>query len=410
MNICMICPEIGDAGGNAYIGGHVNNVLRLSKELSKRGHKITIITTPHRHPGNDYDKKIDWAEVISLPINEPYPSMQYGLHYMFKTLLTLRKIKKYKKFDIIHGHSGYSTLGLITGLSGKIHNVPTVHSIYCPVKPTSSRNFIMIISNRFLSKFYLSQISKIVAVSHNSSSSLVSCGIRPSKIERIPPSVDTLKYRKNNFKNNFRKNLNLDPNDKLILYIGNLTKIKGIHILLEAFRDILLKFKKVKLLLVLNMPICKYLNNEKNGLYSSEHNFEIKETINKYGLSDYVIPMGLVDNLPEIMASCDVFVTPFLNTVGVLDYPLSLLEAMSCGLPVIATNVGGIPEIIQNGENGFLINPNDVNGLRDALSCLLKDEQKARTMGNNAASFVSSNLETEIICKNYENIYRSLLI
>ena len=410
MNICMICPEIGNAGGNAFIGGHVNNVLRLSKALSKRGHEITIITTPHRHPGNDNDKNIDWAEVISLPINEPYPSIQYGLHYMLKTLITLKRLKRYKKFDIIHGHSGFSTLGLITGLSGKIINVPSVHSIYCPVKPTSSRNFIMMISNSFLTKFYLSLISKIVAVSNNSSASLVSCGIMASKIERIPPSVDTLTFRKNNFKNNLRENLNIDRNDKLILYVGNLTKIKGINILLEAFREILFEFKDVKLLLVLNMPIFKYLNNEKNGLYSTEHNFEIKEMINNYGLSGYVIPIGLVDNLPEIMASCDVFVTPFLNTVGVLDYPLSLLEAMSCGLPVIATNVGGIPEIIKNGENGLLIDPNDINGLRDALLCLLRDQPKARLLGDNAASFVSSNFETEIICEDYERIYESLLI
>lgn len=405
----MICPEIGNSGGNAFIGGHVNNVLRLSKELSNRGHEITIITTPHRHPGSDKNQNIDWAEIISLPINEPYPSMRYGLQYMLKTLAAIRRLNKYKKFDIIHGHSGYTTLGLITGLCGKFSNVPTVHSIYCPVRPVTSRNFIMLISNNFLSKFYLSMVSRIVAISSNASTSLMSCGIKESRIERIPPLVDIKTFKKSAIRNNFKKNLNINPEDRLILYVGNLTKIKGIDILLEAFRELLSEKRNVKLLVVLNMPILKYFNSEKSGLYSAEQNFEIKNKIEDCGLSDYVIPIGLVHNLPEIMSSCDIFVTPFLNTVGILDYPLSLLEAMSCGLPIIATNVGGVSEIVRNGENGLLIDPNDINGLRNALLCLLDDPLKAKHLGDNAANFIYSKFNTEFICQHYENIYLSLL-
>jgi len=405
----MICPEIGNANGNAYIGGHVNNVLRLSRALSDRGHEIKIITTPHRHPGTDTDKKIDWAEIISLPINEPYPSLRYGLHFMLKTLVEIKHIMNCKNIDIIHGHSGYSTMGLITGISGKIINIPTVHTIYSPIKPISSPNFIMIISNKFLSRFFLSLNNSIIAVSNNTFESLVSCGIESSKIGRIPPMVDTKIYNNPILQNTFRENLSLNKTDKIILYIGNLTRIKGIDVLLEAFKKVVCEFRDVKLLLVLNMPLAKYLNNENTDLYNAEHNFGIKEKIKKYGLSDYVIPIGLVNNLPDIMASSNLFVAPFLNTVGVLDYPLSLLEAMACGLPVIASSVGGIPEIIKNGENGLLVDPNDIDGLKNAIINLLVDYSNAKILGNEAKNFISSNFEIDVICSRYERIYCSLL-
>jgi len=77
MRICMVCPELGGSGGNAFIGGHANTVVQLSQVLSDRGHEITIITTPHRYPGNRPDKDIlkEWADVYMRlsdnPLNPP---------------------------------------------------------------------------------------------------------------------------------------------------------------------------------------------------------------------------------------------------------------------------------------------------------------------------------------------------
>lgn len=408
MKICMICPEIGNAGGNAFIGGHVNNVVQLSKALFDRGHEITIITTPHRHPGNQLNNGLEWAEVVCLPISGSYPSIKYGLEFTFKTLQKIRELHRIKKFDVIHGHSGFSMLGLITGIGSRIVKVPSIHSIYSPIQPTS-HNTVMFFSNKILSKFYLSQVNKIIAVTRNIQRSLIMAEVPDYKIEMIPPGIDTKIYNPSISGNNVRKHFGIESDQPLLLYVGNLTKIKGIHILIEALRIVIKQFPDAKLLMALNMPLSKYEEEDSTGLYDTERDFKIKEKIKSYGLNDNIVPLGIVKNMPQIMAASDVFITPFLNTVGVVDYPISLLEAMAVGKPVIATRVGGIPEIVKHMENGLLVEPGDVHELKNALLYILENKDEAKRMGENVAMYVAENYSLDAIVEKMERVYEEVI-
>ena len=405
----MICPEIGNSGGNAFIGGHVNNAVQLSKALFDGGHEITIITTPHRHPGNQPNNGLKWAEVVCLPISGSYPSIKYGLEFTFKTIQKVRELHKIEKFDVIHGHSGFSMLGLITGIGGRITRVPSIHSIYSPIQPIISHKIVFSFSNKSLSKMYLSQINKIIAVTENIQRSLIMAGVPQSKIEMIPPGIDTNIYNPSISGDGVRKHFDIGSDQALLLYVGNLTKIKGIRVLIEALRIIVKQFPDVKLLMALNMPSSKYEEEDSTGLYDTERDFEIKEKIKSYGLNDNIVPLGIVKNMPQIMAASDVFITPFLNTVGVVDYPTSLLEAMAVEKPVIATRVGGIPEIIEHKENGMLVEPNDVDELVAAILYMLNNKEEAKDMGKEGAKIISEKFRSEIAVDELERIYEGVI-
>jgi len=411
MKICVICPEIGYSRGGPFIGGHVNNVVQLSKALSARGHEIIIVTTPHRYPGNHkLGKKDDlheWAEIFTLPISSRYLSVRYGLEFAFKSILKIREIHKAKKIDVIHGHSGYSILALITELSAKTLNLPSIHSIYCPIQ-VAGVNVVKLFSNEILSKFYFLLINKIIAVSGNVKNSLIRVGIPENKIAEVPIGINTELFNPNVLGYEIRKRYNIDPDQPTLLYVGNLTMQKGLSVLIDALNIVKKDTPNLKLLMVLNLPLERYVKPDKLDV-DMELIFEIKDKIKCYGLEDNIIPLGLLDNMPQVMAACDVFITPFLNTVGIADYPVSLLEAMAVGKPVIATKVGGIPEIVRHGRNGLLIEPGNVDDLANAIRYILQNKEEAKNMGKEAAKTIFERFRLETVVDELEKIYEEVI-
>ena len=188
-----------------------------------------------------------------------------------------------------------------------------------------------------------------------------------------------------------------------------MTRSKGLHILIKALREVLTNRNDVHALLVLNMPLDKFENSDRE--VDLDHHFcsEIKSKIDVYGLKSHITFIGITQRLSEIMAAADIFVLPFLNTVGIVDYPLSLLEAMATGKPVIATRVGGIPEIIKDRQNGFLINPGNHQELTDAIRYMIQNAKVAMRFGVEATKLISREFRAEIIADRMEETYRELV-
>ena len=409
MKICVICPEIGNSGGNAFIGGHTNTVVQLSKALFDRGHEIAIITTPHRYPGNQPDKDIlqGWAEVFTLPISGSYLSVRYGLEFAIKAIRKIKESHKHKEFDVIHGHSGYSMLALITGISAKTSNLPSIHSIYCPIQ-LAGGNVVKLFSNKVLSKFYFSQVDKIIAVTENVQCSLTNAGITGNRIAEIPLGINTELYNPNVSGDGVRKGYNINPDQPTLIYVGNLTIQKGLSVLIDALNIVIKEIPNIKLLMVLNMPFDTYKKPDRLDV-DMELLFKIKEKIKHYGLENNILPLGLLDNMPQVMAASDVFIAPFLSTTGIVDYPTSLLEAMAVGKPVIATRVGGIPEIIEHKENGMLVEPNNVDELVSAIMYMLNNKEEAKNMGKEGAKKILEKFKSEIVVDELERLYGAVI-
>ena len=113
--------------------------------------------------------------------------------------------------------------------------------------------------------------------------------------------------------------------------------------------------------------------------------------------------------MPNVLAASNVFVAPFESTIGPSDYPLPLLEAMATGKPVIATDVGGISEIITNNDSGLLIEPNNSMQLAAAISTVLQNEDLSTKFGHHALSFVQKKFSVDEVVKKTESVYKAVL-
>jgi glycosyltransferase involved in cell wall biosynthesis len=130
---------------------------------------------------------------------------------------------------------------------------------------------------------------------------------------------------------------------------------------------------------------------------------EVKGQAYRAGVSDKVKFLGWRDDIPEIMQILDIFVLPSLNEgMGRV-----LVEAMASGKPLVASNVGGIPDLVKHGYNGFLVAPGDVNGLSLAIKKLIEDEQLRLEMGTKGRA-ISRNYGVEGMIKKIDDLYTSL--
>lgn len=384
MKICMVGLEIGASKEGVFIGGAVNSVIRLSQGLSERHHISIVTTKPRLHDSNI---SVAWADVYQMSSYGKYNSAGYGLNFAIKAPLQIKKLHKISKFQIIHGHSGYPAVGLVSGTAGLLINRPSVHTLYCPVD-----------SDGQIAKLLLSQVNIIIAISENVKKSLERIKIPMRKIRVVPPAINTAIYNPSASGKIFRENIKIEKDDNVILFVGNLTKTKGIDILLEAMKEVVRHFPNTRLLMTSEMPHKNYENREKQILFD----------ITNFGIKDNIIRYGIIKNMAEVMAASDMIIAPFYDTNGPSDYPLPLLEAMSVGTPAIATNVGGIPEIIQNMENSILLNSNDAKSLSNAIIFLLENNELREKLGKNASQFVLNRFSFKDIAQKMEVIYEEI--
>lgn len=175
-----------------------------------------------------------------------------------------------------------------------------------------------------------------------------------------------------------------------LLFLGLLGKNKGIYDLLECIRDHKVEFQGILKLYI-------------GGNGEIEH---VKQLIKEYGIADIVIFEGWVsgDKKIELLNKSDAYILPSYKE----GLPISILEAMSYGMPIISTPVGGIPEIVSNGENGYLVEPGNKEDIYKAIISLLNDSDLRNRMGSVSLSRVGEHLP-EYVEKQLETLYDSLL-
>lgn len=176
----------------------------------------------------------------------------------------------------------------------------------------------------------------------------------------------------------------------VLLFLGLVGPNKGIFDLLEVLDKYRNDFAgKVRLLIGGNGEIQK-----------------LKEIINQYGIADLVSYEGWVSGSKkaELMNVSDAYILPSYKE----GLPISILEAMSYQLPVISTKVGGIPEIVENGINGYLVNPGDRQAIRDAILKLMENETQRKRMGQISAQRVKEHLPNYVE-KQLHDLYESLM-
>jgi len=175
--------------------------------------------------------------------------------------------------------------------------------------------------------------------------------------------------------------------DKVIIYVGRLLKTKGVYELVDAFLNLNVKYSNLRLILVGEGPECATIN-------------KITYSNNKIYLAGNV-PHNEIN---QWLSASDIFVLPSYNE----GLPNVILEAMACALPVVASKVGGIPEAVQDGRSGILVNKGDKNSLVKSIDYLLNNEEVAREMGRNGLRIIEQKFSWQRNAEEMIKIYKEV--
>ena len=182
-----------------------------------------------------------------------------------------------------------------------------------------------------------------------------------------------------------------EKNDNYVhlVFLGLIGERKGLFDLLRVVRRLLDNDLKIKL-----------------SIGGNGENDRLQATIQSLKFNDSVNFLGWISEKQrdKLLRETDIFVLPSYGE----GMPMSILEAMSYGVPVVSTTVGGIPELVSDGETGFLIEPGDLDALFERLKCLIEDKELRKKFGNKARQFVASRHNLKLITQQIDQIYDSL--
>jgi len=219
--------------------------------------------------------------------------------------------------------------------------------------------------------------------------------IESQRVVKIYNGIEIDEYRMDydkeaiHVKSSLREEMGLKKDIPIIGVIGRLVWQKGFEYFIEAIPGLLKKFKDARFLIV--------------GEGKLEEELKLKSK--RLGLEDKLIFTGFRSDIKEVLASIDVFVMPSLLE----GLPMTLLEAMAMGTPIVATDIDGITEVLDNGKTGLLVPPKDTKALTDAITYLLVHSDKAYQIGLTARKVVEERFRVDVMVQKVEEVYEELL-
>ena len=365
------------------IGGAQDNTLYTIELLNKKKYDISLCCN---FSGElvERAKKIKDIKLINIPIL----SRDVNLINDTRAFLALYKIIKKEDYDIIHTHS--SKAGFLGRIASKINKVPiiihTVHGFpFNDFMNFFKKNFYILIE-----KLLANWTDVLITVSNLNKKKIIDLGIsKKDKIYNIYSGIDLKIFDRKNDRS-FKKELKLGDNEILIGAVGRLSGQKDPITLIRAFNLVSKKFPDAHLVFVGDGP----LRNK------------ITKMIKKLKLTSKVHLIGNVHNTWPVYHSLDLFVmSSIYEGLG-----RSITEALSCGVPVVCTAVEGVPEIIKNGETGFLAEPRDIEGLANSIIYSLQNLSVAKKIALEGRKFVHKNFDVNKMVQEIDSVYQNHII
>ena len=304
-----------------------------------------------------------------------------------QAFLSLWRLMLQERPDIVHTHT--SKTGILGRWAAKMAGVPIIvhtphgHVFYGHFGPLVSRFFLAI------ERLTASITDCMVALSEGERNDYIRFSVSsPDKIVTIHSGVEIDRYMKAEVNvEEKRRSLGLNPNALVVGTVGWLLPIKGPIHLLNAMAHIWRNHPEIRLVFV----------------GKGELEGKLRAEASRMGVSERVTFLGWRDDIPEIMQILDIFVLPSLNEgMGRV-----LVEAMAAGRPVVASKVGGIPDLVEHKKNGFLVGPGDVNGTSLAIKRLLIDRKMRDEMGRMGRA-MAQNFTVKGMVKKIDALYSSL--
>lgn len=298
-------------------------------------------------------------------------------------LWQLYKDMRANRYDIVHTHGFKADLwGTIAARLAKVPVIiSTVHN---------QERYLINPIVKILEKWIISPIDDtIIVVSEGVKRFLIkTCGIQEKKIKRVYYGINLGDIKIDKYKD-IRQKFGIDRNAPLIGCIGRLIKQKGHQYLIQAAKMVMENFPEAKFLIVGKGRLEK----------------KLKKLVKSLSLESSVIFTGFREDIYSIIDKLNLMVMPSIWE----GFGLVLLEAMALGKPVVATNIGGIPEIIEDGKSGILVKPKDSKGLARAIIKLLQDTTLNKKMQGIAQLSVKERFPLDKMLRDIDKIYSALI-
>jgi len=366
------------AVGDLWAGAEVQLKVLLSKLVGRAEINLSVILFNEGRLKNEID-------ALGIPVRV-FPESRWGSGKIFLELV--REFKK-SNIQIIHTHKYKDTIlaAPAAKLCGIPHVVRTVHGLREPFEGLQA--FRMSLYEAIERTVHRYCVDSIIGVSSQIERKCKAEG-EVSRVTCIRNGIDLEGKSAQADRWRTRKELSVDLGTCLIGTVGRLTPVKGISYLLQAARILMHQGANVKVLVVGDGSIRQDLMTQTRDL----------------GISENVVFLGHREDTDVLLQALDIFVLPSLSE-GI---PMALLEAMAASRSVVASRVGGTPEIIEDGCEGFLVEPMDVNSLAERCRRLIEFPDVARKMGEQARKRVERNFSATAMADRVESVYKELLM
>ena len=342
-------------------------MLGLTTSLHRNGHQSVVAGDP-RGPL--------WSRLGEHELPR-YP-LRVRNHLDLLAGFRLRRLVQTGDYHIVHFHTARAH-----ALSPWLHGLPVKRIV-------TRRMDYPIARGRMTRLLYEQSVDMVVAISQGVEAALLAGGVPPTRIRRIPSGVETAQFLPNeDARQQLRTAFGIAPHDIVVLTVGALTERKGHGLLFSA--AYMLQERDIRLRYI----VC--------GEGSLRPNLEAQ--VRTLGLQDIVHFPGFSYNVLDYLSAADIFVhVPLWEGLGV-----AVIEALAAGLPVVASRVGGVPELIDDQVTGLLVPPQDAAALAVAIERLAHEPQWAKTLGTKGQAFVQTQFDVSVKAQANESLYNELL-
>jgi len=362
-------------------GGSGVVATELGKALAARGHEVHFIAYSMPFRLGHIRQNISFHEVS---VN-PYPLFEYP-PYALALTSKMVDVVRYEKLDLLHVHYAipHATSAVLA------RQILEKQGIHTPIVTTLHGTDITIVgqdpSFAPVVNYSINESDGVTAVSEYLRHETESRFSIDNEIEVIPNFIDTKRFRRLN-KQHFKQVLSPDG-EKVLVHVSNFRPVKRVADVVETFARLKQRGLKLKLLLVGDGP----------------DRMQVQRQTTELGLTEDVRFLGKQEPVEEILSIADAFMIPS----GSETFGLAALEAMACEVPVVASNIGGLPELVVEGETGYLCELGDIDGFTDRLYTLLTDDAMQSRMAKAARKRAVDVFDINKIIPHYENYYQSV--
>ena len=382
-------------------------VESISHRLASRGHTVHLVLPEssewkrpsteggvHYHPYRYSPRRTwtPWGYSESLEGGVRIKRSLYALAPAVATsaLWTCDRMLSRGEFDLVHVHWVIPN-GPIGALVARRHELPLVISLHgSDVSVSQQSGWI-----GRLARSSFARAAAVTAPSEDLIERARTLGAR-EPIELIPYGADVSAFAADPQEAaRTREKLGFDADDTIVCGIGRFVHWKGFDYLIEAFAKASVALPQMRLVFVGDGDLREILEAHAASL----------------GMSQTVTFTGMAtrNQMPGYLAAADIVVVPSIHYDGYVDgLPNVALEAMAAGKPLVATRVGGLPDLVQPGENGVLVDERDVDGLAEAIVMLAQDRDLCTRMGERGRSLIRDSMSWEIVAERFESVFEQV--